>query len=125
MAGTGYESRARVASVSKLSGRILPGGLYFGRVTIFAARRWLAKEVKNKSSKETPINSSKKMSSGMNKQKKIFLIVSVLFVLTVIGFSIHIFSVTTLPGRKGQLRKRIEQRLESDSTRTDTARTAE
>lgn len=40
--------------------------------------------------------------------------------LAVIGFTIHIFSVTTLPGRKGQLQERIEDRLKSDSTQTDT-----
>ncbi len=55
----------------------------------------------------------------MSKQKKIFLIVSAVFVLVVIGFTVHIFSVTTLPGKKGQLRQRIETRLESDSTQTD------
>ncbi len=57
----------------------------------------------------------------MNKQKKIFLIVSALFILIMIGFSIHIFSVTTLPGKKGQLQERIEKRLDTpDSLQTDT-----
>jgi hypothetical protein len=56
----------------------------------------------------------------MNRQKKIFLIIGALFVLVMIGFSIHIFSVTTLPGRKGQLRDRIEKRIDTDSVRIDT-----
>ncbi len=56
----------------------------------------------------------------MNRQKKIFLTVGALFVLVMIGFSIHIFSVTTLPGRKGQLRDRIEKRIEADTLRPDT-----
>ena len=58
----------------------------------------------------------------MSKQKKIFLIVSAVFILVVIGFTVHIFSVTTLPGRKGQLEKRIGDRLEADSTRNDSSR---
>ncbi len=59
----------------------------------------------------------------MNRQKKIFLTIGALFVLVMVGLSVHIFSVTTLPGRKGQLRDRIEKRIEADRLRIDTIRT--
>lgn len=60
----------------------------------------------------------------MNRQKKIFLAAGALFVLAVVGFSVHIFSVTTLPGRKGQLRDRIEKRIKADTLPTGTAQPA-
>ncbi len=57
-------------------------------------------------------------------QKRIFQVVSILFVLVMIYFTIDMLSRTTRPGRKGQLKDRIERRLGSDSTRTgDSART--
>jgi len=55
-------------------------------------------------------------------QKQIFKVVSILFVLLMIYFTIDIFSRTTLPGRKGQLKERIEKRLETDSLLIDSTR---
>jgi hypothetical protein len=48
-------------------------------------------------------------------QKQIFKVVSVLFVLLMIYFTIDIFSRTTMPGRKGQLKERIQKRIDSDT----------
>jgi hypothetical protein len=54
-------------------------------------------------------------------QKRIFQVVSILFVLLMIYFTYDMLSRTTRPGRKGQLKDRIERRLEIDSTRADSA----
>lgn len=53
------------------------------------------------------------------KQKRIFQVVSILFVLLMLYFTIDFLSRTTRPGGKGQLKERIQKRLESDSLRTD------
>ncbi len=53
-------------------------------------------------------------------QKQIFKVVSILFVLLMIYFTIDIFSRTTMPGRKGQLKERIQKRTDSDTIQADT-----
>ena len=65
------------------------------------------------------------MSDSKRKQKRIFLIVSILFVAVVIGFSIDIASRTTFPGSKPNLQERIigseegEQNPKANSTEQD------
>jgi hypothetical protein len=54
----------------------------------------------------------------MARSKKIFLIVSALFIGVMIYFTIDIFSKTTFPGSKKQQPQRIEQQV--DSLRRDT-----
>ncbi len=51
-------------------------------------------------------------------QKRIFQVASILFVLVMVYFTIDMLSRTTRPGRRGQLKDRIERRLGSDSVRT-------
>ncbi|HEX8529138.1 MAG TPA: hypothetical protein VF646_03920 [Cytophagales bacterium] len=51
-------------------------------------------------------------------QKRIFQVVSILFVLVMVYFTVDMLSRTTRPGRKGQLKDRIERRLGGDSVRT-------
>lgn len=56
------------------------------------------------------------MAIPMNRQKKVFLIVAVLFVIAVILFSVDIASRTTGPWEKGNLRTRIDEQYgEEDS----------
>ncbi|WP_162441258.1 hypothetical protein [Rhodocytophaga rosea] len=54
----------------------------------------------------------------MTRSKKIFLILSALFIAVMIYFTIDIFSKTTFPGAKKQQPERIEQQV--DSLRKDT-----
>ena len=55
----------------------------------------------------------------MARSKKIFLILSAVFIAVVLFITIDIFSKTTFPGAKKQQPERIEQRVDSllrDST---------
>jgi hypothetical protein len=54
----------------------------------------------------------------MARSKKIFLLLSILFVAVVLIVTIDIFSKTTFPGAKKQQPERIQQRI--DSLRRDT-----
>jgi dolichyl-phosphate-mannose--protein O-mannosyl transferase len=55
-------------------------------------------------------------------QKRIFKIVSILFVLLMIYFTIDFLSRTTRPGGRGQLKERIQKRLENDSLPVNSTR---
>jgi hypothetical protein len=60
----------------------------------------------------------------MQKSKKIFLVLAVIFFALLIYASYDISSRTTFPGSKPQLKKRIEdQFLKSDSVEKDTLTT--
>lgn len=52
-------------------------------------------------------------------QKRIFQIVSILFVLLMIYFTYDFLSKTTRPGGRGQLKERIQNRLDNDTLSTD------
>ena len=54
----------------------------------------------------------------MARSKKIFLLLSAVFIAIVLIITIDIFSKTTFPGAKKQQPERIEQRI--DSMRRDT-----
>ncbi len=51
-------------------------------------------------------------------QKCVFQIVSIVFVVIMIIFTIDFMTRTTRPGGKGQLKERIQKRLGDDSSHT-------
>ncbi len=55
-------------------------------------------------------------------QKRIFKIVSILFVLLMVYFTIDFLSRTTRPGGRGQLKERIQKRLDNDSLPANSTR---
>jgi len=57
---------------------------------------------------------------GMNRKKKIFIAICVLFFACLVWLSYDISSKTTFPGSKSQLKERLKrQYLKSDSTAKD------